>query len=206
MASCTLRTRVGRAPISGERFATLPLRSLRTATVGVVVALAGAVVVPAPPNLSSAGRARVERVAQPVAEELEGEEQRRQNRRRDRQPAPLDADKGEVVLDQQSEAGGGRAQTDADEGEGRLRDDRTRDQERCFHNHRTHRVRQQVPEHSAPGRGSDRLGGDRKLRLPERQQLAPDEPRCGWPCGERDGEEQQQYLRLNAQDAPNPED
>ena len=95
----------------------------------------------------------VERVAQPVAEQIHRQHQNRQRQARKRHDPPF-ARKEEVLADpdQRAERRLGRRQADAEERQRRLGDDGEREVDRRDHQHRPHHVGQDMADEDARGR------------------------------------------------------
>src|SRR6202011_3036099 len=102
----------------------------------------------------------VERVAQPVAEQVDREDQRREREARESDDPPLP---GKQIIvadpDQGAERGHGLGHAGAQERQRRLGDDRQREVDGRNHQDRPHRVRQYMPQHDHRRGKPDQLRG-----------------------------------------------
>src|SRR3989449_5535885 len=124
----------------------------------------------------------VERVPQPVANIVDGEHGQENGRAREQGPVRR---KVEVVLGVEEDPSPGRnigREAEAEEGERGLRDDGGGDVERASHDHGAHRVRQDVADHLAQGRGAEAARRLHELLLAQRQELRANEARDRHPA------------------------
>src|ERR1043166_9537083 len=131
--------------------------------------------------------ARIERVAQAVAEEVE-----RHDREEDR-AAGCEEHPGERRqhalaargVQHVAPARGRGLHADAEEAQEHLTQDVARDRHGRGHDRERHRVRQDVAHDDPQARRPERLGREHVLRLPERQHHATDDPGEARPADER---------------------
>src|SRR6266481_5084656 len=106
----------------------------------------------------------IERVAQPVAEQVDREDQARQRKAREGNDPPLP---GKQIIvadpDQRAERGHGVGHAGAEEGERGFGDDGEREVDGRDHQDRPHRVRQYVSQHDHRRRKRDQDGGKGQL-------------------------------------------
>src|SRR5882724_12330630 len=129
---------------------------------------------------------RVERVANPLAQEVVRQDRDEDREARvDRQP-PADLDRVLALAQDVTPRGVRRLHAEPQKREPRLGEDRRRDPERDRHQHRGDRVGQDVAPDDAERAGADRLRPQDELALPQRQELGADEARHAHPAGEAD--------------------
>src|SRR5437763_14219792 len=128
---------------------------------------------------------RVERVAEPVAHEVDAEHDRHDREAGEHRQPPL-LRVGLPARDEHAERGRRRLDAEAEEREGRLRDDRRGDGDRPVDDDRPERVREDVPEHDPGVRRACSLRGFDVLLLAQREEDASDHAREPGPEEERE--------------------
>src|SRR6266446_5407878 len=130
---------------------------------------------------------RIERVSEPVADEVDAEDDGDDREAWEHGQPPL----LRIVLtrcDEHAERGRRRLDAEAEERERRFDEDRGGDRQRAVHDHGAERVREHVPEHDPQVTGAGRLRGLHVLLLAEREEDAANDPRERCPEEQREDE------------------
>src|SRR5262245_7775899 len=143
---------------------------------------------------------RVERVAQPVTEEIEGEQRRdKEDRREDEHPWRR-LDRGGALRDKRAEAGQRLLHAQSEEGEEALEQDYARHQDRDEDHHRANRVGNNVPADDRPRVQAHRFRGEHELALLQGQRLAAHDARHVQPFDGADRDEDEDEVAAEEDD------
>ena len=137
-------------------------------------------------SASSSLLVRVDRVAEPVAEEREGEHDEHHRHHRQQQPG-IERHRLDVLRlrKEHAPAGDRRPQAEAEEGQRRLRQDHRRDRERRGGDQVAGEVRHEVPADDAARLGAHHLRRGDVILLAERKELRAHRARDRRPVEER---------------------
>src|SRR5262245_710551 len=143
---------------------------------------------------------RVERIAQAIADVVDGENGQEERSSREEGPVWGKVQIGLGVEEDASPGGNVGREAEAQEGQRRFRDDGGGDVERAGYDHGAHRIGEDVADDLAQRRGAEPTRRLHELLLAQREELRADEPRHRHPAQPADdGHDQDEHADLGAE-------